>query len=696
MPVRRRARLARRPGEARAAPLHPAGARRAASASPGAGGWFELRHAPRGLLVLVVQHPDYLPEFVPVNTREPLPTVLLHRGGARRRRRPRRDGRRRSRAPASSRSPEQANDGAEVHADVRGRFALERLRPGPLPRRRALVFGRRGRRGRGGGRRTARSAEVGRSRLEIELGGAATQLAHAMQLGARGDGRRRRDADALRGCAPGAGAAASSARRPPDATSATSSAVRDAPARRVAACGAGRDSAARPPRAARTSATAVGLHARPAHVLLRSPSGSRTGAAARAGASTTRAPARRRNTSPYSERVGPLAERALVVADRAPGSGPGGHHDPAVRALDRRFHSLPGDITGDRSVKKSGRDHSGISRFGPCPAPARAPRARARARGVIVGRMPTVVNLDGDARPARRGEGLGLRPRLPVRRQRVRGHPHLRRPAVRGGGAPRAARATRPSGSASRRSGTRTRTAAEIARTLEAARGGDAPDPEAAPWNVGERYVRVVMTRGAGEIGLDPALAVDPVALVIVQPLAGPPRARLRRRASTAAIVGVRRAAPEAIDPSAKTGAHLPNVLAVREARAAGAHEALLLDGARLRHRGLLVERVRRARRARRDAAARRGHPRGRHARPRAAPRARRSACAAEEAPLRPEDLEGADEVFITSTVREIVPVTRLGARRRRRGSPGTRDAPAAPTPSAGVAGGPVGLAAPR
>jgi branched-chain amino acid aminotransferase len=34
---------------------------------------------------------------------------------------------------------------------------------------------------------------------------------------------------------------------------------------------------------------------------------------------------------------------------------------------------------------------------------------------------------------------------------------------------------------------------------------------------------------------------------------------------------------------------------------------------------------------------------------------------AVEEAPLRPEDLEGADEVFITSTVREIVPVTRLG-----------------------------------
>jgi hypothetical protein len=95
----------------------------------GGGGWFELRRAPRGLLVLVVQHPDYLPEFVPVNTRDPLPTVRLHRGG--------------SVAGAvldANGSPlpgvrvvalsEQANDVAETTADVRGRFELARLRPG--------------------------------------------------------------------------------------------------------------------------------------------------------------------------------------------------------------------------------------------------------------------------------------------------------------------------------------------------------------------------------------------------------------------------------------------------------------------------------------------------------------------------------------------------------------------------------------
>jgi branched-chain amino acid aminotransferase len=213
------------------------------------------------------------------------------------------------------------------------------------------------------------------------------------------------------------------------------------------------------------------------------------------------------------------------------------------------------------------------------------------------------------------------------------------------------------------------RTAAEIARTLDASRGGDAPDPDAAPWNVGERYLRVVMTRGAGEIGLDPALAVDPVAIVIAQPLAGPP-ARAYAQGVTAAIVGLRRPLHEAIDPSAKTGAHLANVLALREARAAGAHEAFVLD-----ERGFVTEgassnvfTVRAGRVATPPLAAGilEGVTRGVVLR-----LARSLGIPAEEAPLRAEDLEGADEVFLTSTVREIVPVVRLGTRPVGPGHPG-------------------------
>jgi branched-chain amino acid aminotransferase len=240
------------------------------------------------------------------------------------------------------------------------------------------------------------------------------------------------------------------------------------------------------------------------------------------------------------------------------------------------------------------------------------------------------------------------------------------------------------------------RTARELARTLDAARaaGGDpAPDPGAAPWNLGEWYARVVMTRGAGEIGLDPALAVDPTAIVIVQPLQGPP-ARTYAEGVKAVVVGVRHAPAAVVDPSAKTGAHLNHVLAVREARAQGAHEALLLDD-----RGFVTEgsssnvfavvggRVVTPPLA---AGILEGVTRGVVLR-----LARAGGVPVDEVALRPADLDSADEVFITSTVREIVPVTRLGERAVGAGRPGpvTERLHRA---FRKLAAGPVGIAAPR
>jgi hypothetical protein len=95
----------------------------------GTGGWYELKHAPRGLLVLVVSAPGYLSEFVAVNTREPLPTVYLHRGGGitggvrDARGQPVRD----AKVVALSKD---ASDGAEATTNAVGRFTIEKLRPG--------------------------------------------------------------------------------------------------------------------------------------------------------------------------------------------------------------------------------------------------------------------------------------------------------------------------------------------------------------------------------------------------------------------------------------------------------------------------------------------------------------------------------------------------------------------------------------
>jgi branched-chain amino acid aminotransferase len=213
------------------------------------------------------------------------------------------------------------------------------------------------------------------------------------------------------------------------------------------------------------------------------------------------------------------------------------------------------------------------------------------------------------------------------------------------------------------------RTVAEVDRTLEASRGADPPDPEAAPWNAGERYVRVVMTRGAGELGLDPALAVDPRAIVIVTPLRGPP-ARAYREGVKLAVAGVRHAPPGAADPSAKTGARVDYVLAVRDARAAGAHEALLLDERGLVAEGassnLFVVRGGRIETPPLAAGILEGVTRGV-----VLGLSRALGIPAAEASLRPGDLEAAEEVFLTSTVREILPVVQLGDRPVGGGRPG-------------------------
>ena len=214
-------------------------------------------------------------------------------------------------------------------------------------------------------------------------------------------------------------------------------------------------------------------------------------------------------------------------------------------------------------------------------------------------------------------------------------------------------------------------TAAELARTLDAARALPAPplDPAAAPWNAGEWSARIVMTRGAGELGQDPALAVDPLAVIIVREAVAPPL-RAYAEGVAVALAGVRRPPPEAVDPSAKTGAHLLHVLALKEARAADAHEALLLDGAGFVTEGsssnLFV--VRGGRLCTPPAAA--GILEGVTRRAVLA-LARGEGVPVDEVRFRPEELEGADEAFITSTLREILPVVRVGRRAVGDGRPG-------------------------
>jgi branched-chain amino acid aminotransferase len=94
-----------------------------------------------------------------------------------------------------------------------------------------------------------------------------------------------------------------------------------------------------------------------------------------------------------------------------------------------------------------------------------------------------------------------------------------------------------------------------------------------------ESRVRVMVTRGSveGPLDLDPAAAGEPGLVVIVQPLGGP-TPRMYDEGVAVTIVSVTRNSPQAIDPAIKSGNYLNNVLALQEARRErpGVHEAIL------------------------------------------------------------------------------------------------------------------------
>jgi branched-chain amino acid aminotransferase len=206
------------------------------------------------------------------------------------------------------------------------------------------------------------------------------------------------------------------------------------------------------------------------------------------------------------------------------------------------------------------------------------------------------------------------------------------------------------------------RTVAELGRVVEASRGGDPVDPAAAPWNVGERMVRLVVTRGSGELGLDPGLAREPTVVLLALPLRGPPRVAYEEGIAVWPVggPGAPRGPRRGGDPAAKTGEHLVHVLAVKEARAHDADEALLVDGAGCVGEGassnvfawsggelvtppLLAGILAGVTRAR------------------VLEIARALSIPVRERPLPLKELQGAEEAFLTSTVREILPVVRVG-----------------------------------
>jgi len=87
-------------------------------------------------------------------------------------------------------------------------------------------------------------------------------------------------------------------------------------------------------------------------------------------------------------------------------------------------------------------------------------------------------------------------------------------------------------------------------------------------------YIRVVVTRGVGDLGLDPRKCSKPSIIIIARPMAP----LLGKRAVSLIISSVRRDGVDATNHQAKSLNYLNNILAKLEAINAGADDAVMLD----------------------------------------------------------------------------------------------------------------------
>jgi branched-chain amino acid aminotransferase len=110
----------------------------------------------------------------------------------------------------------------------------------------------------------------------------------------------------------------------------------------------------------------------------------------------------------------------------------------------------------------------------------------------------------------------------------------------------------------------------EIRRTVAAYR--------AAAAGSGELYIRLQITRGGGPIGLDIALADKADFLILVQPCPEISAEKLREGLRLSVATSLRRNPVLSLDPAWKTGNYLNNLLCLREARARGYDDVVILN----------------------------------------------------------------------------------------------------------------------
>ena len=185
----------------------------------------------------------------------------------------------------------------------------------------------------------------------------------------------------------------------------------------------------------------------------------------------------------------------------------------------------------------------------------------------------------------------------------------------------------------------------------------------------GEWYVRVVITRGSGPLTYDPSTASAPLRVIIAAPVSLPPRQHYERGIAVT-VLSASRPTDDPRAAGAKASNYLANLLAVHEAKQKGAQEALMLgkggqilEGA---SSNLFIVKAGQLRTPEPQPGILVGITRATVLRA-----AAEQGIAAEEGEILPDDLFSADEAFITSSIREVMPVVAADGHTIGNGAPG-------------------------
>ena len=182
-------------------------------------------------------------------------------------------------------------------------------------------------------------------------------------------------------------------------------------------------------------------------------------------------------------------------------------------------------------------------------------------------------------------------------------------------------------------------------------------------------YVRLVVTRGAGTLGLDPNRTSHPQVIVIADTISLYPR-ELYERGLRIVTAATQRSHPAALSPQIKSLNYLNNIMAKLEGLQAGCVEALMLN-----HKGEVAECTADNVFAVRKGAVLTPPPDAGIlegiTRCAVMDLAHSASIPCREATLTRHDLYTADEVFITGTAAEVVPVVEIDGRKIGAGVPG-------------------------